>query len=92
MEVKILLPQAAEKLGFWSRFLRQYLPKLDLTIRTKKALRELGQCDLLLDFTSVLLKQAHFFRAYKKVYWIHGPKTHMGPAELKEIFDSLAQL
>lgn len=84
VEVKLIYKQQPANQGFLRRFLKRALPKLDLTLRVHKALRELGPCDLLLDFTSVLLKQAHFFSNYKKVYWIHGPKTHMGSAELKK--------
>ncbi|WP_374079891.1 glycosyltransferase [Bdellovibrio bacteriovorus] len=84
VEVKVIYKQQSEGEGLLKRSFKKMLPKLDLTLRVHKALRELGPCDLLLDFTSVLLKQAHFFYNYKKVYWIHGPKTHMGPAELKK--------
>lgn len=83
VEVKILY-KAQEQLGFWASLRKKLCPKFDLTVRAKRALHELGHCDLLLDFTSVLVKQAHFFRNYKKIYWIHGPKTHMGSAELKK--------
>lgn len=83
VEVKILYKRN-EDLGFWGSLRRKAFPKLDLTLRMRKALKEFGQCDLLLDFTSVLLKQAHYFYKYKKIYWIHGPKSHMGPAELKK--------
>lgn len=83
VEVKILYKKN-EQLSLFSSLRKKYLPKLDLTVRAKKALRELGKVDLLIDFTSVLLKQAHFFSEYKKIFWIHGPKTHMGPAELKK--------
>lgn len=70
--------------SFFLSLRRKLLPKLDLTLRTHRALKELGHCDLLLDFNSVLIKQAYWFSSYKKVYWIHGPKSHMGPAELKK--------
>ncbi|MGZ3769123.1 MAG: glycosyltransferase [Bdellovibrio sp.] len=83
VDVKILY-KSNERLGFWASFRKKNLAKLDLTFRMKKALKELAPCDLLIDFTSVLIKQAHYFPQYKKIYWIHGPKTHMGPAELKK--------
>lgn len=83
VEVKILYKQN-EQLGFWGALRKKLCPKFDLTARAKRALRELGTVDLLLDFTSVLLKQAHFFSKYKKIFWIHGPKSHMGPAELRK--------
>ncbi|MGZ3769126.1 MAG: glycosyltransferase [Bdellovibrio sp.] len=82
VEVKVLYK--AGKQSFFSSLAKKYFSKLDFTFRMKKALRELGPCDLLIDFTSVLIKQAHFFPEYKKIYWIHGPKTHMGPMELKK--------
>ncbi|XGC82247.1 glycosyltransferase [Bdellovibrio bacteriovorus] len=83
--VKIIYRQDdAQNISGFSRFRKRFFPKLDLTIRIKKALKDFGGCDLILDFTSVLLKQAHYFPGYKKIYWIHGPKSHMGPAELKK--------
>lgn len=65
-------------------FKKLFLAKIDLTVRLKKSLRELGPCDLVLDFASVLIKQAHYFSDYRKMYWIHGPKSHMGFLELRK--------
>ena len=62
--------------------LRKKFRGFDLRMRFDEAFTELGNIDLIVDFTSVLIKQAHHFRKFKKIYWIHGPKSHMGPAEL----------
>ncbi|MGZ3782017.1 MAG: glycosyltransferase, partial [Pseudobdellovibrionaceae bacterium] len=83
VEIKILYKQN-EQIGYWKSLRKKLCFKFDLTMRLKKALRELGHVDLLLDFNSVLLKIANFFPQYQKIFWIHGPKTHMGPAELKK--------
>ncbi|QLY27029.1 glycosyltransferase [Bdellovibrio sp. KM01] len=63
-------------------YLRKKFPKYDLKIRFDEAFDLIGHIDLIIDFTSVLIKQAYYFRRYRKVYWIHGPKTHMDRIEL----------
>lgn len=84
VQIKTIYAHDDKQIGFWGRLRKKLQPKWDLTFRIRKALKEFGQVDLLLDFTSVLFKQAYMFPDYKKVYWIHGPKTHMGPGELRK--------
>ncbi|NUN06105.1 MAG: glycosyltransferase [Bdellovibrio sp.] len=87
VEIKILHTHDNRGITAWGHLRRKLMPKWDLTFRIHKALRELkliAPVDLLLDFTSVLFKQGFMFSGYKKIYWIHGPKSHMGTAELKK--------
>lgn len=57
---------------------------MDLTVRMKKALQTLPLESYICDFSSVLIKQAYYFSQYKKIYWIHGPKSNMDEMELRK--------
>jgi glycosyltransferase involved in cell wall biosynthesis len=70
------------KLGLFRRLRKKHCPKADLKSRIHRLLSSFDRVDLLIDFSSVLAKISYSFSRYRKIYWIHGPKSHMGKAEL----------
>ncbi|KYG64752.1 hypothetical protein AZI86_11130 [Bdellovibrio bacteriovorus] len=83
VEIKTIYPDN-EKLSWFAQWRKNNFAKLDLTIRMKKAFLSLPKESYICDFSSVLIKLAYHFPGYKKIYWIHGPKSHMDELELRK--------
>lgn len=73
---------------FW-KLLRRHSEKVDIILRIKEVLGGLRAGDVLIGFTLTFAKYLPFFKQYKLLYWIHGPKSQMGRLELLKFYQRI---